>query len=88
MIALIYSVKDKMTNKFHNPMFICDHEHVEEEATRIFKMQINENPLWRNNPEDFDLYMLGALDDESGTLKNEVKKIADGRSVIERSKDD
>ena len=82
MIANIYSVKDELTDKFHNPIFIPDSNTSESEATRIFRSQMKNTQLWRDNPSDFSLHYLGAIDDSNGVIKSEIKKIIDGRAVL------
>ena len=57
MTANIYTVKDEMTGSFLNPAVIK----TDEEAKRMFKYQINNTPIWTDNPEDFSLYKVGTL---------------------------
>ena len=81
MIARIYSVKDELSNKFHNPVFVPDGETCEDQAKRLFRSQVMNTTLWKDNPSDFSLWCLGALDDTSGAISGELTKITDGRSV-------
>lgn len=83
MISRIYAVKDELTGTFHNPIFLRDSETTEKEVLRIFKYQVNNTPIWDKNSEDFGLYMLGSIDDETGVIISEITKIAGGRSVLE-----
>ena len=82
MIASIYSVKDELSGKFHNPMFIATSETAEEEMKRIFRTHVNNTPIWKENPSDFSLWYIGAMDDSTAEIRSELKKICDGRSVI------
>lgn len=82
MKAIIYSVKDELQNKFHNPVFIPDGENVDDEAIRIFKYQVNNTGIWKDNPNDFALYRIGIMDDTTAVIVSDVKKICDGRSVV------
>lgn len=83
MICDIYSVKDELNGTYMNPIFIQNSEVSEQEATRIFKSQINNTQVWRDNPQDFTLYYLGAFDIKSGMIQNERKEILNGKSVKE-----
>lgn len=77
----IYSVRDEMVGKYHNPTFIAEGEHSEEEAIRIFKMSVNGNPLWNNSPNDFTLYQIGTFDDETGVFTTCKKEIIGAKAV-------
>lgn len=83
MISKIYAVKDELMGTFHNPVFLRNCENTEKEILRIFKYQVNNTPIWDKNPEDFSLYMIGSIDDETGVIISEITKIAGGRSVLE-----
>lgn len=78
----MYSVKDEMTGKFMNPMFIQDGETADREATRNFATNVNEIAMWRSNPNDFSLYKVGVFNDEEGASATVITKIASGRSVL------
>lgn len=81
MIAAIFSVKDELTGKFHNPIFLPESDHLEDEVKRLFKSQVNNTTLWRENPEDFSLWRIGSLDDTNGYIAGEMQLICNGRSV-------
>lgn len=85
MEYLMYSVKDELTGKFMNPMFVERSDHAETEATRQFKSNMNNIKLWKDNPNDFSLYLVGLFDDESGAASSAITKIISGRSVIDVS---
>ena len=75
----IYTVKDELTNKHMEPCFIYD----EKEALRLFKHQINNIPLWKDNSSDYSLYKIGTFDQSSGTIIGiQPEKIIGGRSVL------
>ena len=80
----VYSVKDELTSKFLQPMFIP----TEAEALRLFKHMINTNPLWKSNPAHFSLYSIAEFDDEAGISWKENKMIQGGTSMLERTEDD
>lgn len=77
----IVAVKDELTNTFLQPTF---GENLEA-LIRIFKTQINTLPIWKDNPTDFSLYMIGHFDQNSGIMIPELKKLMSGHTVIERS---
>lgn len=82
MIYQFYGVKDTLQNegkgRFLNPALSGS----EQEAIRQFKSNVNNIPLWRENPADFELWYLGSFDEETGELKGEMRKIGNGRSVL------
>lgn len=77
----IVAVKDELTQTFLQPTF---GENLDA-LIRIFKTQINTLPIWKDNPTDFSLYLLGHFDQNTGIIKPELKKIISGNSVKERS---
>lgn len=78
----MYSVKDEMTGKFMNPMFVEQEEGADNLAIRQFKSNLNNIPLWKDNPNDFSLYLVGMFSDEEGAMVTPIKKITGGRSVV------
>lgn len=78
MITTLYAVKDELTQTFLKPA----HFDTEEEAKRMFKSQINNIELWKDNSSDFSLYKVGTWDNETGTLIPIIEKIINGRSVL------
>lgn len=85
---LMYSVKDEMTNKYMNPMFIesgtteKEQEESDRLAIRQFKSSLNSIQLWKDNPNDYSLYRVGIFDDEQGAAAIPVSKVSSGRSVL------
>lgn len=77
----IVAVKDELTQTFLQPTF---GENLDA-LIRIFKTQINTLPIWKDNPTDFSLYLLGHFDHNTGIIVPELKKIISGHSVKERS---
>lgn len=78
MTANIYTVKDELTNTFLNPAVIKS----DDEAKRLFKYQVNNTPIWKDNPEDYSLYKVGTFDDSTGTIIGITpEKLTGGRSV-------
>lgn len=82
MEYLLYSVKDELTGKFMSPMFVERSDIAEQEAIRQFRSNVNNIKLWKDNPNDYSLYLVGLFDDESGASAMAVSKIISGRSVV------
>jgi len=78
MTTILYAVKDELSQNFLTPA----HFNSEEEAKRQFKSQINNIPLWKDNPSDFSLYKVGTWDTETGIIESALEKIINGRSVL------
>lgn len=83
MLFNMYSVKDEMTGKFMNPMFIEQEDGADNLAIRQFKSNINNISLWKDNPNDFSLFLVGIFSDEEGAMVTPLKKIVSGRSVLD-----
>lgn len=79
---LMYSVKDELTGKFMQPMFVEEEEHAQVIAIRQFTSSVNSIQLWKDNPNDYSLYLVGKFDDEAGAEATALEKIISGRSVI------
>ena len=79
----MYAVKDELTGKFMNPMFEEVGEYANNLAIRQFKSQVNNIPLWKDNPNDYSLYLVGTFDEEEGAAATSLEKIISGRSVVE-----
>lgn len=81
----MYSVKDELTGKLMNPMYVEeteDKELADKLAERQFRSNMNEIKLWKDNPNDYSLYMVGMFDDETGAEATAITKIIGGRSVL------
>lgn len=84
--ALIIGVRDELTGAFFQPNFFKG-EKAKEQALRLFETQVNDNPIWRNNPNDFGLYQLGEFNEETGKIKvTNIDKLASGSSVQRKEK--
>lgn len=75
-LAEIYAVKDELTGTFFTPIFLKG-ENVLKQAERVFSEMVNNNPIWKNNPNDFSLYKLGTFNENNGFLDQEhmIEKI-------------
>lgn len=74
-----YAVKDTLTNIYRQPTLMMS----DEEATRQFKSNVNNIPLWKDNPSDFELWNLGEFDETTGEIWYKPNKITNGRAVLE-----
>lgn len=83
MEYLMYSVKDELTGKFMSPMFVERDDTAENVAIRQFKSNVNTIKLWKDNPNDYSLYLVGLFNDETGASATAISKIISGRSVID-----
>lgn len=75
----IYSIFDKKSDVFANPMFFLK----DGEATRTFS-DITNDPKTTiySHPEDYSLYMIGTFNDNSGEIvKNNPKHIVNATTV-------
>lgn len=64
----VYTVRDNKTSTFGRPFFETNHE----TARRALSVQVNGDPqrdLLAAFPGDFELFWLGAFDDESGLFE-------------------
>ena len=81
MLQFVVSVKDRAADVFNRPFFV-PHRNV---AVRDFTDEVNrvaaDNPL-NKHPDDFDLYVLGTFDDNSGAFVMEETP-----TVLVRAKD-
>lgn len=81
MLQFVVSVKDRAADVFNRPFFV-PHRNV---AVRDFTDEVNrsavDNPL-NKHPDDFDLYILGTFDDNTGAFVME-----DVPTVLVRAKD-
>lgn len=82
MEYLMYSVKDELTGKLMSPMFVEKSDIAENEAIRQFRSNINNIKLWKDNPSDFSLYLVGSFNDETGAASTAITKVISGRSVV------
>lgn len=61
---LIIAVKDKVAEKFMQPIFTEN----KETAKRLFATQLSKIEIWKENPEQFELYDLGLYCEDSGNI--------------------
>ena len=86
MMQFIVSVKDRAADVFNRPFFV-PHRNV---AIRDFTDEVNrsatDNQLNRH-PDDFDLYLLGQFDDNTGSFIPEEAPLVlvRGKDVLQSS---
>lgn len=86
MVFRMYSVKDELTGKFMQPLYVDVTEDIricDQIAIRQFKSQINNIQLWKDNANDYSLFLVGEFNDESGAKSVAIEKITSGRSVLD-----
>lgn len=84
--SLVIAVKDELTGTFFQPNYFKG-EKAKEQALRLFESQVNNNQLWKDNPNDFGLYKLGYFNEEKGITFNDCdgpEKLASGGSVLRK----
>ena len=77
----LYSIYDKAVGSYMNPL-VCIND---AEAIRLFTTFVNEdNPQSNlaNYPEQFAMWRIGTMDDESSTLEVDQKELITGNSVV------
>lgn len=77
----IYAVKDELTGKFLQPIFI----ETDEEAMRWFKFVLNTTDLWKYNAAMYSFYRIGEFDDKNGLNDYPVTEmLCGGVSVLDK----
>lgn len=88
-IAIIYAVRDELTGTFFTPIFLKG-DNTLKQAERVFGEMVNNNPIWKNNPNDFGLYQIGTFNENTGIIKNEsnseftIEKINSGVPYVRK----
>lgn len=81
MKYLVFAIRDRATDQFGNPMVLVN----QGQAIRSFSDEVNrdaaDNMLCKHS-DDFDLYMLGSYNSDSGLFETGVPEmIAIGKSL-------
>lgn len=84
MINNLYSVKDTKSGRYWTPFT----DQTDKTALRTFAFQVNtEGTYFHFAPNDFDLYCIGAFDDETGMLlPSKERFIGSGSAVYDYAK--
>lgn len=62
MKAIMYSVYDIIQGAYRAPFYATN----EADGKRAFQLILGSNDLMKNNPNDFELHMMGFWDDKEG----------------------
>lgn len=81
MLQFVVSVKDRAADVFNRPFFVPHLNVAIRDFTDEVKRAASDNPLYKH-PDDFDLYLLGEFDDNSGEFKADSSP-----TVLARAKD-
>lgn len=68
------AVKDKVAEKFMTPVFTENTE----TAKRIFAYQGTKVDMWKENPEQFELYAVGVFNMDTGEINSIVERTEKG----------
>lgn len=89
MKYLLISIKDRAVDAFQPIASVRAHG----EALRAFQDLITQNERYKAHPDDYDLYLVGYFDDQTGEVYTGTvhddpdtelpKKIADGKMIRE-----
>ena len=74
----IYSVKDELTGRLHNPIFMES----DPEAIRWFTYVLNTTDMWKMNAACYSLYRLGDFDDINGIADYPVMEMVQGGVAV------
>lgn len=82
MKIIVMSIRDRAIDSFSRPVYV----QAIGQAVRSFQDEIN-NPQseMSKHPEDYDLYHVGAFDDETGKFYNvepQAKMVTSGKSCL------
>lgn len=80
MKLFLAAIKDNAVDAFQPGVFVC---RAKGEALRNFSDAINDpnNKQLHHHAADFDLYILGELDDTSGKIDSSPERLARGTDV-------
>lgn len=70
MLAMMCAVFDTAVSKYMAPWYAQN----EEDAKRSFKFIMSQNDMMKQNPSDYECYMVGTWDDENGVLPVDIPK--------------
>lgn len=80
MEYLLISLKDRAVDAFQPVANV----RAEGEALRVFRDLIADpNSQQHRHPDDYDLYLVGYFNDQTGAIRIEFRKLADGKTIKE-----
>lgn len=78
MEFLVVAIKDLVTGRFLQPIYAEN----EGSAKRWFNQVLNNTDMFKDNPEDFEVYQLGTFKDDFGmSAMPEPKKLFTGKEI-------
>lgn len=81
-MKIIVAIRDRAIDAFGQPFFV----QARGQAIRSFQDEINRadaNNNLHNHPDDFDLYILGTYEEETGDIKSQKPEmIAIGKDMV------
>ena len=86
MISPLYSVRDIKTGSYDAPFPSTNSD----TARRYFGRVIEQVPLMREHPQDFELYQVGSFDNDSGkpiSLENGCDYVCSGLDCIKNNQE-
>jgi len=85
MILKVFSIFDNATKAYNQPFFMLTNA----EAIRAFQnMALDESTQIFRNPNDFNLYYLGAFDNTEATFKMDMKDLGSAVLFQKKAEDD
>lgn len=81
----VYAVFDIKVEKFMLPWYAQNNA----SAIRVFKDNVNGDSPFNKHPEDYDLYLLGTFDEDTGAIAGTDKlRLLNATDVLEEKKQD
>lgn len=77
MISRMYSLYDKKTQVFDKPIFAPNDETIIRSVKNAFTDERSKDIPFITNPEDFQVFLIGTYNDNTGTIESKVLHIID-----------
>lgn len=75
MIFKVVAIKDEVTGRYMQPMYVEKRDDENRAAKRLFNEVINNTDLIKNNPNDYTMYLIAEYDDTMGFTSTLEEKI-------------
>lgn len=75
MIFKVIAIKDEVTGRYMQPMYVEKRDDENRAAKRLFNEVINNTDLIKNNPNDYTMYLIAEYDDTKGFTSTLEEKI-------------
>lgn len=81
MIKPVYTIRDIKTGVFESPMI---HQN-DQTAIRFFTQCLHQVPVMQNNPQDFELFVIGEFNEDTGLISgtDSVQFLISGINCLE-----